>query len=114
MALDISLATCAGHQLSGRDRSQKQRTVNPLIVPARYNFLYLPQAGPAVTGGPAFPSHRVVSNPAAGRIRCSSAARQVAPRTLRQTSSTAPGPPTSVSEDRTSHVPTANSGEQQS
>jgi hypothetical protein len=40
MAIDTSLATCAGHQPSERQWFRKQRTVNPLIVPARYNFLY--------------------------------------------------------------------------
>jgi hypothetical protein len=40
MAIDTSPATCAGHQPSGRRSFQKQRTVNPLMVPARYNFLY--------------------------------------------------------------------------
>jgi len=44
MAIDTSLTKCAGHQPSG-ERSlerpfRKQRTVNPPIVPARYNFLY--------------------------------------------------------------------------
>jgi hypothetical protein len=44
MAIDTGLARCAGHQPSG-ERSlegpfRKQRTVNPLMVPARYNFLY--------------------------------------------------------------------------
>ena len=47
MATDTRLATCAGHQPSGRQSFQKQRTVNPLIVPARYNFLYYFKAGPA-------------------------------------------------------------------
>jgi hypothetical protein len=42
-----SLAMCAGHQPSGRRSFRKQRTVNPLMVPARYNFLYSPQAAPA-------------------------------------------------------------------
>jgi len=32
MALDASLATFAGHQLSGRRSFRKQRTVNPLIA----------------------------------------------------------------------------------
>ena len=44
LAIDTGLARCAGHQPSG-ERSlerplRRQRTVNPLIVPARYNFLY--------------------------------------------------------------------------
>jgi hypothetical protein len=39
-AADTSLATCTGHRLSGRRSFRKQRTVNPLMVPARYNFLY--------------------------------------------------------------------------
>jgi hypothetical protein len=50
MAIDTSLARCAGHQPSG-ERSleppfRKQRTVNPLMVPARYNFLYSSQGRP--------------------------------------------------------------------
>jgi hypothetical protein len=32
MALDASLATFAGHQLSGRRSFRKRRTVNPLIA----------------------------------------------------------------------------------
>jgi hypothetical protein len=40
MALDASVAMCAGHQSPGGRSFRKQRTVNPLIVPARYNFLY--------------------------------------------------------------------------
>jgi hypothetical protein len=40
MAIDTSLATCAGHQPSGGRLFRKQRTVNPLMVPAHYNFLY--------------------------------------------------------------------------
>jgi hypothetical protein len=39
-ATDASLATCAGHQPSGRRSFRKQRTVNPPTAPARYNFLY--------------------------------------------------------------------------
>jgi hypothetical protein len=58
MAIDASLATCAGHQPSG-GRSlerpfRKQRTVNPLMVPARYNFLYFssrPALRAAACGG---------------------------------------------------------------
>jgi hypothetical protein len=51
MAIDTALARCAGHQPSG-ERSlerpfRKQRTVNPLMVPARYNFLYSSQGRPA-------------------------------------------------------------------
>jgi hypothetical protein len=50
MAIDTSLAKYAGHQPSG-ERSlerpfRKQQTVNPLIVPARYNFLYSSQGRP--------------------------------------------------------------------
>jgi hypothetical protein len=42
MVTDTSVATCAGHQLSGlRLFRKQQRTVNPPIVPARYNVLYL-------------------------------------------------------------------------
>jgi hypothetical protein len=40
MATDTSLVTCAGYQPSGRRPFRKQRTVNPLMGPARYNFLY--------------------------------------------------------------------------
>jgi hypothetical protein len=40
MVIDTSVATCAGHSPSGRWSFRKQWTVNPLIVPARYNFLY--------------------------------------------------------------------------
>jgi hypothetical protein len=40
MAIDTSPATCTGHQPSGRRSFRNQRTVNPLIAPARYNFLY--------------------------------------------------------------------------
>jgi hypothetical protein len=44
MAIDTSLTKCAGHQSSGERPLErpvrKQRTVNPLVVPARYNFLY--------------------------------------------------------------------------
>jgi hypothetical protein len=40
IAADTGLATRAGHQPSGRRSFRKQRTVNPLMVPARYNFLY--------------------------------------------------------------------------
>jgi hypothetical protein len=61
MALDASLATCAGHQLSGGRSFRKQRTVNPLIVPARYNFLYSssrpPSAGSPIDGGTGPPDH---------------------------------------------------------
>jgi hypothetical protein len=46
LAIDTSLATCAGHQPSGRWSSRKQRTVNPPIVPARYNFLCFPLGQP--------------------------------------------------------------------
>jgi hypothetical protein len=49
MALNISLATCVGHQLSGRDRSKKQRTVNPPLVPCCRGgwetLLYILKAG---------------------------------------------------------------------
>jgi hypothetical protein len=31
-AADTSLATCAGHRLSGRQSFRKQRTVNPLLL----------------------------------------------------------------------------------
>jgi hypothetical protein len=50
MAIDTSLATSAGHQPSGGQWFRKQRTVNPPIVPARYNFLYSSSSRPA--GGP--------------------------------------------------------------
>jgi hypothetical protein len=39
IAADTGLATRAGHRPSGRRSSRKQRTVNPLMVPARYNLL---------------------------------------------------------------------------
>jgi hypothetical protein len=48
--IDISLARSAAQRPSGR-KCRKQRTVNPLMGPARYNFLYSsssrPSAGPA-------------------------------------------------------------------
>src|SRR5829696_8404046 len=47
MVTDTSVATCAGHQLSGEWSFGKQRTVNPPIAPARYNFLY-PSSRPAL------------------------------------------------------------------
>jgi hypothetical protein len=40
MATVSSLSVCAGHLPSGRWSFRKQRTVNPPLVPARYNFLY--------------------------------------------------------------------------
>jgi hypothetical protein len=40
MAIESSLSACAGHLPSGRRSFRKQRTVNPPIAPARYNFLY--------------------------------------------------------------------------
>jgi hypothetical protein len=63
MAIDTSLASYAGHRPSGGWWFRKQRTVNPPMVPARYNFLYAssrparrPPSGPAATGAPASPS----------------------------------------------------------
>jgi len=41
MATVSSLSACAGHLPSGRWSFRKQRTVNPLIVPARYNLSLL-------------------------------------------------------------------------
>jgi hypothetical protein len=41
MAIDTGLATHAGTTLGGQS-FLKQRTVNPPMVPARYNFLYAP------------------------------------------------------------------------
>jgi hypothetical protein len=41
MTIDTSLATYAGHQPSGGRSFRKQRTVNPLTVPARYNLSLL-------------------------------------------------------------------------
>ena len=38
-AADTSMATYTGHWPSGRRSFRKQRTVNPPIAPARYNFL---------------------------------------------------------------------------
>jgi hypothetical protein len=40
MVTDTSVATCAGRSPSGRRPFRKQRTVNPLMAPARYNLLY--------------------------------------------------------------------------
>jgi hypothetical protein len=54
-----SVATCAGHSPSGRWSFRKQRTVNPLIVPARYDYLYFssrPALRPAAT--PRSPGNR--------------------------------------------------------
>jgi hypothetical protein len=89
MAIDTGLARCAGHQPSG-ERSlerpfRKQRTVNPLMVPARYNFLCFssrpalraaacggrPRAGSdtTVTREPASPSTQ--ADPAGFMLRCS-------------------------------------------
>jgi hypothetical protein len=51
LAINTSLATSAGHQPSGGQSLRKQRTVNPLIVPARYNFLYA-SSRPASAGSP--------------------------------------------------------------
>jgi hypothetical protein len=39
-AADTNMATYTGHWPSGRRSFRKQRTVNLLMVPARYNFLY--------------------------------------------------------------------------
>jgi hypothetical protein len=47
MATDTSLATYAGHRSDERRSFRKQRTVNPLTGPTRYNFLYTLKAGPA-------------------------------------------------------------------
>jgi hypothetical protein len=47
MAIDTSPAADARHQPSDGRSLRKQRTVNPLIVPARYNFLY-PSSRPAL------------------------------------------------------------------
>jgi hypothetical protein len=59
MAIDTSLATCVGHRPSGGRSFRKQRTVNPLMVPARYNFLYSssrPALRAAASGGRPRPS----------------------------------------------------------
>jgi hypothetical protein len=40
MAIVSGLSASAGHLPSGRRSFRKQRTVNPLTAPARYNFLY--------------------------------------------------------------------------
>jgi hypothetical protein len=73
MAIDTSLATCAGHHPSGHHPSggrsfRKQRTVNPPIVPARYIFVDFssrsalrPGDKTTVTGEPASPSPGVGS-----------------------------------------------------
>jgi hypothetical protein len=48
LAINTTLTASAGHQSSGQWSFRKQRTVNPLMVPARYNFLYCSfKAGPA-------------------------------------------------------------------
>jgi hypothetical protein len=60
MVTDTSVATCAGHSPSGRRSFRKQRTVNPPIAPARYNFLYPPQGRPTATGEPASLSREVI------------------------------------------------------
>ena len=57
MALDASVAMCAGYQSPGGRSFRKQRTVNPLMVPARYNFLYFSSR----------PALRAASGPAATR-----------------------------------------------
>jgi hypothetical protein len=80
---DVSLATLAGHLPSGRRSFRKQRTVNPPLVPARYNVLYSssgsalraaacggrPRAGSdsTVAGRPASPPRRVRRHRAVGR-----------------------------------------------
>jgi len=58
MATECSLSACAGHLPSGRRSFRKQRTVNPLMVPARYNFLY--SSSRPATGVPASPSLQVI------------------------------------------------------
>jgi hypothetical protein len=62
MALDASVAMCAGHQSPGGRSFRKQRTVNPLMVPARYNFLYCssrPALRAAACGGRPRPADHV-------------------------------------------------------
>jgi hypothetical protein len=96
IAAGTGLATRAGHQPSGRRSSRKQRTVNPLIAPARYNFLYFlqgrpcgrppaalrPGCDPTVTGAPGLTlqaSQRasyLLSSPARTDRMCSRASRQ--------------------------------------
>jgi hypothetical protein len=75
MAIDASLATGAGQQPSG-ERSlerplRKQRTVNPPMVPARYNFLHAssrPACGrpPAAAGNDATVTGELASPSARG------------------------------------------------
>jgi hypothetical protein len=68
MALDASVAMCAGYQSPGGRSFRKQRTVNPPIVPARYTFVDFssrsalrPGDKTTVTGEPASPSPGVGS-----------------------------------------------------
>jgi hypothetical protein len=78
-----ALAISAGHQPSGARWFRKQRTVNPLIVPTRYNFLYS-SSRPAlraasgrrparddttVTREPASPNGRVLGSPRGSSTR---------------------------------------------
>jgi hypothetical protein len=53
MVTDTSVATYAGHSPSGRWPFRKQRTVNPLMAPACYNFPYSPQGRPCGRPPPA-------------------------------------------------------------
>jgi hypothetical protein len=57
MVTDTSVATCAGHSPSGRRSFRKQRTVNPLTGPARYNFPYS-SSGPALRAASGRPPAR--------------------------------------------------------
>ena len=57
MALDASVAMCAGHQSPGGRSFRKQRTVNPLMASTRYNFLY-PSSRPALRAADGRPPAR--------------------------------------------------------
>jgi hypothetical protein len=67
MATEHSLVTCAGHRPSGRWSFRKRRTVNPLTVRTRYNFLYAssrPALRAAACGGrPRPPGHHWMRPP---------------------------------------------------
>jgi hypothetical protein len=53
VATESSLSAWAGHLPSGRQSFRKQRTVNPLMVPVRYNFLYSSSRSALRAPGPA-------------------------------------------------------------
>jgi hypothetical protein len=72
IAIDTSLATSAGHQPSGGRSFRKQRTVNPPITPARYNFLYSSSrpSSAAVLGQAESPLGSTPVKPTATADRC--------------------------------------------